>query len=340
VTVDETSVTKRDVLLLLVAAVLLVGVAFSLLSMVGAFDPASGSDRGLPAAAAPTADPADDGPPPAGTDDGTLVVTPEPTTAPEPTTDAPTPRATGTATTPPGGTATDDGSGSGTPAATPTDDVATPEPTAAPTRTATTAPSVGGSGGGAVGGSSSGGGGGAGGGSVPSGSGPGAGGGGTDPTEEAPSASVELGVDGLDAGSVVDAEGLAPGDSGTTTFTVVNGGRTAGSLAVTADVVADAEGGLLEPERSLGDTAADGELDDALGVRVAVVGEDGERTYLAGSEGAFVALSAVDGGPSTRLAGDESATVLVEWRVDVLAGNEVQSDVLAALLRFRLTTAG
>jgi hypothetical protein len=62
----------------------------------------------------------------------------------------------------------------------------------------------------------------------------------------------------------------------------------------------DAEGGPLEPERSLGDTA-------------------------------------VDGGASTRLAAAESATVVVEWRVDVLAGNEVQSDRLAALLRFRLT---
>jgi hypothetical protein len=321
VTVEETSVTKRDVLLLLVAAALLLGVAFSLLSMLGVSDPGSGSDRGLPAAAS-TADPADDGPPPAGTDDGTLVVTPEPTA------DDTTPPSTVTATAATGETATDDGSGGGTPASTPTDDAATPEPTAAPTRTATTVPSGGGgsAGDGAVGG------GGAGGGA------PGASGGGAaDPTEEAPSASVELGVDGLDAGSVVDAEGLAPGDGGTTTFTVVNGGRTAGSLAVAADVVADAEGGLLEPERSVGDTAADGELDDALGVRVAVVGEDGERTYLAGGEGAFVGLSAVDGGASTRLAAGESATVVVEWRVDVLAGNEVQSDRLAALLRFRLT---
>lgn len=127
-----------------------------------------------------------------------------------------------------------------------------------------------------------------------------------------------------------------PGASGVERVTLRNAGEATGRLTVTASNWTDAENGLIEPERAAGDeTPKAGELREHLRVRVAVVGDDNETTYPAGSASRFVDASAVTPAQlstTRRLAPEENATLVFQWWLPAETGNIVQSD--AARVRY------
>lgn len=128
--------------------------------------------------------------------------------------------------------------------------------------------------------------------------------------------------------------GVVPGGEGAVRTTVSNAGSQSGRLGLTVERVADEENDLLEPEREAGDDDATGELSDAVSVRVSAGGD-----YLVGDEETWVRLSdleAVDSATTTLGSGATTALV-VEWRADGAAGNEIQSDAAVVDVRFVLT---
>lgn len=146
---------------------------------------------------------------------------------------------------------------------------------------------------------------------------------------------VELVVgDGSDASFRID--GVAPGDDGAVRTTVRNVGSDAGRFRVAVENVADEENGVLEPERDAGDDEATGELSGAVSVRISVGGD-----YLVGGEETWVPLSELASAESAAASLDAGATrtLLVEWRVDAGAGNEIQSDAAVVDVRLVLTQA-
>lgn len=331
--------TKRDVLLVLTLAVLMVAMAFTFASALGVFD--DEPEAGLPATVTP-----DEGPggsePRRGTDDGpsdTLVVTPEtPTETPARSTTAPPPSEGSTATTRPS-TESSDTTTAAPSTATSTATSTTPPttPTATPAaETPTPEPSgeSGSSGGGFGGGGS--------GGVAPGGGAGGAGGGdaGTpsEGTPEGGASSVDLVVEGDRPHTLVGESNVVPGDAGESTLTLVNGGEEDGTLSVAVTAVRDHENGVTDPERDADTThgAGDGELSDAFRVRLSVLDDTGARTYLAGDADDYVTLSAVDGSASTVLPAGASTELHVEWNVPVHVGNEIQSDGLDAVFDVRL----
>lgn len=121
-----------------------------------------------------------------------------------------------------------------------------------------------------------------------------------------------------------------PGDSGNGSVVLENAGSDPGRLLLANASVSDDENGLTKPEVAIGDDAADGELSDALDVRLYATHENGSRAYFYGSSSNYVTLanvSADDAKPGHALDGGERATVTLEWRLPMSVGNEIQSDV-------------
>lgn len=136
---------------------------------------------------------------------------------------------------------------------------------------------------------------------------------------------LQTAADGLS----VRAAGLLPGDSGGSGLPVRNVGNGSGHLSVTDVRIEDHENSLAEPERAAGDDAAAGELSSALRVRLVVDYEDGGSEFLAGAADEYVALDSLEGAEldgERALASGAAATVRLEWKLPLSAGNEVQTD--------------
>ncbi|MDS0292807.1 hypothetical protein [Halogeometricum luteum] len=146
-------------------------------------------------------------------------------------------------------------------------------------------------------------------------------------------APVDLAV-GRAAAESLRFDGVVPGSDGAVRLSAHNEGRETGDLSVRVADVVDRENGLLEPERDAGDDGAEGELSSAVAVRISV-GDD----YLVGDDDTWVPLSALeaaDVGTATLRPG-ETRALDIEWRVDPVAGNEIQSDTTTVNVRVVLS---
>ncbi|GAA0652601.1 hypothetical protein [Salarchaeum japonicum] len=140
---------------------------------------------------------------------------------------------------------------------------------------------------------------------------------------------------------VLGVSNAAPGASGRTETVVTNDGDAAGALDVVLTGVDSAENGLIELERGVDRPGNGGELASALELRVALVRDDGARTYLVGGPDAYVTAATLD---ETVLAADyplaagESVRVVAQWRVPAATGNAIQTDSVTLNVSYVLTS--
>lgn len=128
--------------------------------------------------------------------------------------------------------------------------------------------------------------------------------------------------------TLVRAGSVAPGDSGTARLSLRNNGSLAGRLGVTDIAVTDAENGQGDAEAAVDNSTDAGELSGALLVRLTVRYPDGETVRVVGDDG-YVPLDDVTLANETlggTLDPGQTATIVLDWRVDTAAGNEIQSD--------------
>jgi predicted ribosomally synthesized peptide with SipW-like signal peptide len=145
---------------------------------------------------------------------------------------------------------------------------------------------------------------------------------------------VTVGGDGIN-GNVVFVR-LAPGDSGSITWTLTNNGNLDGTLTV-ASTTTFAENGSNEPETAVvgNNGGGNGDLDEYVGVRV-----KRGATYILGDASNYVpfsGLAAVLNAESQSLAASGTITYVLEWQIasDVMGvgadgkfdtGDDVQVD--------------
>lgn len=138
---------------------------------------------------------------------------------------------------------------------------------------------------------------------------------------------------------------VMPGDSGTVTLNVTNDGNESGQLAVSTRNVTDFENGLTEPEAEVPDEGGDpgrgdGELSSHLLVRWTLIESDGDRVTLSRND-TYVPIGTLDDEQPVKggtIEANESATALLEWKVPVDTGNEIQSDSVEFDVDFRLVS--
>ncbi|WP_135662581.1 hypothetical protein [Halorhabdus rudnickae] len=155
------------------------------------------------------------------------------------------------------------------------------------------------------------------------GGGGGGGGGAVPPDDEV---TISLTADG--EGSLLEAEDVVPGDTGTETMTLRNAGNRAGQVRLARTTITDLENGIVDPEAFVDDSPNDGELSGAIDVRLAFVYPDGTETRVIGSESSYVTLADVNDSeiPETPLEPGEELNVRLDWRVSEDVGNEIQTD--------------
>lgn len=154
-----------------------------------------------------------------------------------------------------------------------------------------------------------------------------------------------IALNGTGEGTLLDTDGVLPGDRGNGTVTLENDGVENGRLRIVALDVRDRENGFTEPEVEAGDTDDEGELSEHLEVRIAIVGSDGNQRYVLGTAGGdgHQTLADLPGrAPSTdtSIAPNETVTVRVDWRLPASTGNEVQSDGVVFDVTFELRSRG
>ncbi|MEE6211161.1 hypothetical protein U3A55_13505 [Salarchaeum sp. III] len=140
---------------------------------------------------------------------------------------------------------------------------------------------------------------------------------------------------------VLGVSNAAPGASGRTETVVTNDGDAAGALDVVLTGLDSAENGLIEPERGVDHPGNGGELASALELRVALVRDDGTRTYLVGGPDAYVTAATLDETVLTAdypLAAGESVRVVAQWRVPAATGNAIQTDSVTLNVSYVLTS--
>ena len=125
---------------------------------------------------------------------------------------------------------------------------------------------------------------------------------------------VTAGGDGVN-GNVVFVK-LAPGDSGSTTWTLTNNGNLDGSLTIASTVTCE-ENGSKEPESAVAgnNDGGNGDLDQYVGVRL-----KRGATYILGDASNYVpfsGLEAVLDAESQSLAASGTLTYVLEWQIAV-----------------------
>ena len=123
---------------------------------------------------------------------------------------------------------------------------------------------------------------------------------------------VTAGGDGIN-GNVVFVR-LAPGDSGSITWTLTNNGNLDGALTM-ASTVTFAENGSNEPEAAVlgNNNGSNGDLDEYMGVRL-----KRGATYILGDASNYVpfsGLAAVLNAESQSLAASGTLTYVLEWQI-------------------------
>ncbi|MDO9332967.1 MAG: TasA family protein, partial [Dehalococcoidales bacterium] len=124
--------------------------------------------------------------------------------------------------------------------------------------------------------------------------------------------SVTAGGDGINGNVVFDR--LAPGDSGSITWTLQNNGNLDGILTMAA-ILTFEENGSNEPESAVGGNngGGNGDMDEYVGVRLQRNG-----TYILGDASNYVpfsGLAAVFNAESRSLAASGTLTYVLEWQI-------------------------
>ncbi|MFW5949994.1 MAG: hypothetical protein ACOCR6_01425 [archaeon] len=133
---------------------------------------------------------------------------------------------------------------------------------------------------------------------------------------------------------------VVPGDAGTNRLVLENTGRESGTLRIAETTVVDHENGIVEAEAAVDDSPDEGELSDAITVRMRFRYSDGEDAIVVGSNSSFVPLASMNATapPEQMVAPGERVIVEIEWRIDQTAGNEIQSDSTTFDVVFELSS--
>jgi len=130
---------------------------------------------------------------------------------------------------------------------------------------------------------------------------------------------------------------VAPGDSGSITWTLTNDGTVDGDLTLVS-TVAFGENGSNEPEAAVAGNngGANGDLDEYMTCRLSCDG-----TYLTdGGGNSFVPFSdleaALDSQVNVALDAGVTTVYLLEWQIAVTVGNIIQSDTAQIDITFTL----
>ena len=166
-----------------------------------------------------------------------------------------------------------------------------------------------------------------------------------DPTDGG-SADIDLRT-GSDADATLfEATDVLPGGTGTASGTLSNAGADDGRLRL-ADVRYESdENGRNEAEAAVDDTGGDpgpgaGELHQFVALRMAIERSGEPRQYVVGDADSYRPLTDLANGDAVdlgTLGADETVDLVVEWRVDGAAGNEIQTDSVDVAVSFRLTS--
>jgi len=154
----------------------------------------------------------------------------------------------------------------------------------------------------------------------------------------APNATGDVSLTTVAEATLLRVGGVAPGDAGVSRLRLRNTGSAAGELSVTELSVASDENDIVSPELSVDDSPEEGELADALVVRVSAEYPDGETVSVFGDD-EFVPIGSLEARNRTigdGLAAGEDVTIVLEWRLPSGTGNEVQSDSVTFDVAFTL----
>ncbi|WP_459191329.1 hypothetical protein [Halosimplex sp. J119] len=137
--------------------------------------------------------------------------------------------------------------------------------------------------------------------------------------------------------TLLRASGVVPGEGGTSRLVLRNEGSAAGRLGIANFSHADEENGITSAEAAVDDSPDEGELSEAVRVRLSMQFSDGRTVRVVGRD-RFVPLADVEASNRTygTIQPGEAATVVLEWRVPAEAGNEIQSDGLRFDIAFGL----
>lgn len=153
---------------------------------------------------------------------------------------------------------------------------------------------------------------------------------------------LELGSGGAGV-SLLDTQSVAPGSAGNSTGTLTNRGSDPGVLTLESMPFESAENGRSGPELAVDSTggADEGELHEALAVRLRVERANGTSSYVLGNETTYLDFADVwnESVALGRLDGGESLSLVVEWRIREAAGNEIQTDSVDVEFVFTLEQA-
>jgi len=160
----------------------------------------------------------------------------------------------------------------------------------------------------------------------------------TPPDPTTPNDSGNVSFEFVDNATLVRAGNVVPGQSGATQRAIRNSGSMTATLAMVSLSVTDSENGLTDPESRVDDSADEGELSEAVLVRLSVTYPDGETATVFGGD-QFVPLADVRAtnesiGPG--IDPGSAATLTLEYRIAQSAGNEIQSDTVAFDIGFQL----
>lgn len=156
--------------------------------------------------------------------------------------------------------------------------------------------------------------------------------------------SVDLRVGGGTDATLFAATGVLPGGTGSGSGTVANDGDGDGTLRIEGVTYTSRENGRNGAEAAVDDTGGNpgvgaGELHEAVELRVAVDRPGEARRYVVGDADTYRGLTDIAGTSVElgSLASGEELSLVVEWRVDSAAGNEIQSDGVDVTVSLRLT---
>ena len=120
---------------------------------------------------------------------------------------------------------------------------------------------------------------------------------------------------------------LAPGDSGSVTFTATASGNVAGTLAITSTVTTT-ENGSNEPEAAVGsnDAGSDGDLDDFVGVKLGVDLNGAGQNFVLGSASYYAPLALLEAVLDAVTAQSIPAGQYVEYEILWLIDTDIEGD--------------
>ncbi|MGB9963320.1 hypothetical protein ACOZ32_14210 (plasmid) [Halobacterium sp. MBLA0001] len=154
---------------------------------------------------------------------------------------------------------------------------------------------------------------------------------------------TETTSDPADGGTppLVNATQVVPGAQYASTATLSNPGSDSGTVYFNVSYQSFENGIANEAEARVDATGGDpgrgnGELHQAVELRIARVNADGTLTYVLGNTSTYRDLTAISqqSVPLTELSADETTDLRVEYRIEPTAGNEIQSDTISLDFHF------